>query len=130
MVENYRITEENASGNCPECGHSWDKGDVMEYLKSSFHKVSDEDLLKKAKRDYNWTPESPRRFSHLIYIEPSDGDYDFTGQNGYYQCPNCNVAWDDIDGTRTEKFKTMLDDHEAMKKFMNELIEKNKNKNK
>lgn len=128
MVENYRITEENASGNCPECGHSWDKGDVMEYLKSSFHKVSDEDLLKKAKRDYNWTPESPRRFSHLIYIEPSDGDYDFTGQNGYYQCPNCNVAWDDIDGTRTEKFKTMLDNHEAMKKFMNELIEKNKNK--
>ena len=130
MVENYRITEENASGNCPECGHSWDKGDVMEYLKSSFHKVSDEDLLKKAKRDYNWTPESPSRFSHLIYIEPSDGDYDFTGQNGYYQCPNCNVAWDDIDGTRTEKFKTMLDNHEAMKKFMNELIEKNKNKNK
>lgn len=130
MVENYKITEENASGNCPECGHSWDKGDVMEYLKSSFHKVSDEDLLKKAKRDYNWTPESPRRFSHLIYIEPSDGYYDFTGQNGYYQCPNCNVAWDDIDGTRTEKFKTMLDNHEAMKKFMNELIEKNKNKNK
>jgi len=128
MVEKYKITEENASGNCPECGHSWDKGDVMEYLKSSFHKVSDEDLLKKAKRDYNWTPESPRRFSHLIYIEPSDGDYDFTGQNGYYQCPNCNVAWDDIDGTRTEKFKTILDDHEAMKKLLNKLIEKNKNK--
>ena len=124
MVENYRITEENASGNCPECGHSWDKGDVMEYLKSSFHKVSDEDLLKKAKRDYNWTPESPRRFSHLIYIEPSDGDYDFTGQNGYYQCPNCNVAWDDIDGTRTEKFKQMLVKHDEMTKLIEGLRKK------
>jgi hypothetical protein len=124
MVENYKITEENASGNCPECGHSWDKGDVMEYLKSSFHKVSDEDLLKKAKRDYNWTPESPRRFSHLIYIEPSDGDYDFTGQNGYYQCPNCNVAWDDIDGTRTEKFKQMLVKHDEMTKLIEKLRKK------
>jgi len=124
MVENYKITEENASGNCPECGHSWDKGDVMEYLKSSFHKVSDEDLLKKAKRDYNWTPESPRRFSHLIYIEPSDGDYDFTGQNGYYQCPNCNVAWDDIDGTRTEKFKQRLVKHDEMTKLIEKLRKK------
>ncbi len=130
MVEKYKITEANASGCCPECNHSWDKGDVMDYLKESFPMLDEDGLLKKAQRDYGWTPEKPRRFSHLIYVEPSDGDYDFTGQNGYYQCPNCNVAWDDIDGTRTEKFKTMLDNHEAMKKFMNELIEKNKNKNK
>jgi hypothetical protein len=128
MVENYKITEENASGNCPECGYSWDGGDVLEIMKSRNVNVSDEDLLKQAKRFYNWTPENPRRFNNLIYIEPSDGDYDFTGQNGYYQCPNCNVAWDDIDGTRTEKFKTILDDHEAMKKLLNEVIDRNKNK--
>lgn len=128
MVENYKITEKNASGNCPECGYSWDGGDVLEIMKSRNVNVSDEDLLKQAKRFYNWTPENPRRFSHLIYIEPSDGDYDFTGQNGYYQCPNCNVAWDDIDGTRTEKFKTILDDHEAMKKLLNKVIDRNKNK--
>jgi hypothetical protein len=128
MVEKYKITEENASGNCPECNYSWDGGDVLEIMKSRNENVSDEDLLIQAKRIYNWTPENPRRFNHLIYVEPSDGDYDFTGQNGYYQCPNCNVAWDDIDGTRTEKFKTILDDHEAMKKLLNKLIEKNKNK--
>jgi hypothetical protein len=37
MVEKYKITEENASGNCPECGHSWDKGDAMFELKSNYH---------------------------------------------------------------------------------------------
>jgi hypothetical protein len=128
MVEKYKITEENASGNCPECGHSWDGGDVLEIMKSRNENVSDEDLLKHAKINYNWTPENPRRFNHLIYIELSDGDYDFTGQNGYYQCPNCNVAWDDIDGSRTERYKTMLDNHEVMEKFIKELMEKNKNK--
>jgi uncharacterized Zn ribbon protein len=128
MVENYKITEENASGNCPECGHSWDKGDVLEFLKQSFPEISDDNHFKNATKNYGWSKENPRRFSHLIYIEPSDGDYDFTGQNGYYQCPKCNVAWDDIDGTRTEKFKTILDDHEAMKKLLNEVIERNKNK--
>ena len=128
MVEKYKITEENASGNCPECGHSWDKGDVMEYLKTSFPMLDEIGLLERAKKDYKWTPENPRRFSHLIYIEPSDGDYEFTGQNGYYQCPNCNVAWDDIDGTRTEKYKSMMDNYEAMDKFIKELMEKNRNK--
>lgn len=123
-MENYKISEENASGCCPECGHSWDKGDVMEYLKQSFPSLSELELLKKAKDGYGWTPENPRRFSHLVYIEPSDGDYDFTGQSGYYQCPNCQIAWDSIDGNRTDKFKTMLDNQHIMEKFMKELMGK------
>lgn len=128
MVEKYKITEENASGNCPECGHSWDKGDAMDALKSNHPMLSEEDLLKQAKRLYNWTPENPRRFSHLIYIEPSDGDYDFTGQNGYYQCPNCNIAWDDIDGSRTEKYKVLLDMHAEMDMIQKKHMLNNKDK--
>jgi hypothetical protein len=128
MVEKYKITEENASGNCPECGHSWDKGDAMDALKSNYPTLNEEDLLNQAKRLYNWTPENPRRFSHLIYIEPSDGDYEFTGQNGYYQCPNCNVAWDDIDGSRTEKYKVILVKHDEMKDMLKEIFKNNQNK--
>ena len=84
--------------------------------------------MNQAKRLYNWTPENPRRFSHLIYIEPSDGDYEFTGQNGYYQCPNCNVAWDDIDGSRTEKYKVILVKHDEMKDMLKEIFKNNQNK--
>lgn len=128
MVENYKITEENASGDCPECGYSWDGGDVLEIMKSRNEKINDDFLIDQARKMYGWTPENPRRFSNLITIEPSDGDFDFDGSNGYHQCPKCNVAWDSVTGERTEKFKTMLDNHEAMKKFMSELMEKNKNK--
>jgi hypothetical protein len=128
MVENYKITEENASGCCPECNHSWDKGDVMDYVKESYPKFEEEDLLKIAKRDFGWTPENPRRFNHLLFIEASDGDYNFDGQSGYYQCPNCQIAWHSFTGQRTDMYKTMLDKHLAMDEFMKELMEKNKNK--
>jgi len=128
MVENYKITEENASGKCPECGHSWDKGDVMTYLKESFPMLNEDDLIKMAKRNYNSTVEKPRRFSHLLFIEPSDGDFEFDSSNGYYQCPNCNIGWDASTGDRTEKFKTMLDNHASMDMFMKKIMEKNKNK--
>jgi hypothetical protein len=113
MVEYYKITEENASGCCPECNHSWDKGDVMEFLKNSSPTISEDGLLKIAKRDYGWTPETPRRFNHLLFIEASDGDYNFDGESGYYQCPNCQIAWDSADGQRTDMYKTMLDKHDA-----------------
>lgn len=114
MVENYKITEENASGCCPECNHSWDKGDVMDFMKESYPKLGEEGLMKIAKRDYGWTPENPRRFNHLLFIEASDGDIDFDGSSGYYQCPNCQIAWGSDDGQRTDKYKVLLDMHAEM----------------
>ena len=122
MVENYKITEENASGNCPECGYSWDGGDVLEVMKSRNPKLSGGDyLIGEAKKMYGWTPENPRRFSKLVTIEPSDGDYDFDGSNGFHQCPNCSVAWDTVTGERTEKYKQMLVNHDKMTKLIEEL---------
>ena len=114
MVEYYKIVEENASGCCPECEISWDNGDAMDYVKESYPKLGEEDLMKIAKRDYGWTPENPRRFNHLLFIEASDGDIDFDGKSGYYQCPSCQIAWGSIDGKRTEKYKVLLDMHTEM----------------
>ena len=124
MVENYKITEENASGCCPECGHSWDKGDAMEALKNNHPTLTEEDLLKQAKRLYNWTPENPRRFSHLVFIEASDGDYDFDGISGCYQCPNCQIAWSSFDGKRTDKYKVILDRHAEMSELLKRILKK------
>lgn len=128
MVGFYKITEENASGCCPECGHSWDNGDVMDNLKKSHPLLNEEDLLKKANINYGWTPERPRRFNNLIFIEASDGDYNFNGESGYYQCPNCQISWNSSTGERTDMYKTMLEKHAAMDKFIKELMEKNKKK--
>ncbi len=124
MVEFYKITEENASGCCPECKISWDKGDAMETLKSNHPTLTEEDLLKQAKRLYNWTPENPRRFSHLLFIEASDGDYNFDGESGYYQCHNCQIAWSSSNGERTDMYKTILDKHDEMKELLKRVLKK------
>jgi hypothetical protein len=121
MVENYKITEENSTGCCPECGHNWDKGDVFEFVKESNPNLDDDVILQNVKNNYGWTPENPRRFSHLVFIEPSDGDFDFDGSNGYYQCPKCQIAWGSESGKRTDKYKTMLNEESAMKAFIERL---------
>jgi len=124
MVENYKITEANASGCCPECEISWDNGDAMDILKNNYPMLDEEELLKQAKRLYNWTPENPRRFNNLIFIEASDGDMDFDGQSGYYQCPSCQIAWGSLDGKRTDKYKVILDKHDEMKELLKRILKK------
>jgi hypothetical protein len=126
MVSNYLISEENVTGCCPECGHSWDKGDVFEFMKERNPNLSDEVLLKNVKNNFGWTPETPKRFSHLVFIEPSDGDEIATGANGYYQCPNCQIAWESETGERTDKYKSMLAEDSAMKAFIENLKRGNK----
>ena len=128
MVEYYKIVEENASGCCPECEISWDNGDAMDVLKSNYPTLGEEELLKQAKRLYNWTPENPRRFNNLIFIEASDGDMDFDGQSGYYQCPSCQIAWGSIDGKRTDKYKVLLDMHAEMDMIQKKHMKKNQDK--
>jgi hypothetical protein len=124
MVENYKITEANASGCCPECEISWDNGDAMDTLKNNYPMLDEEELLKQAKRLYNWTPENPRRFNNLIFIEASDGDMDYDGQSGYYQCPSCQIAWGSLDGKRTDKYKVILDKHDEMKELLKRILKK------
>jgi hypothetical protein len=124
MVENYKITEANASGCCPECEISWDNGDAMDVLKSNYPMLDEEELLKQAKRLYNWTPENPRRFNNLIFIEASDGDMDFDGSSGFYQCPSCQIAWGSLDGKRTDKYKVILDKHDEMKEMLKKIFKK------
>jgi hypothetical protein len=124
MVENYKITEANASGCCPECEISWDNGDAMDVLKNNYPMLDEEELLKQAKRLYNWTPENPRRFNNLIFIEASDGDMDYDGQSGYYQCPSCQIAWGSLDGKRTDKYKVILDQHDEMKELLKRILKK------
>ena len=126
MILKYIINDKNITGNCPECGHSWDKGDVVDVMRQERPSDSAEEIIKLAMRNHGWSLDTPKRFSHLVFIEPSDGDFDSTGCNGYYQCPKCQIAWESETGERTEKYKMMLAEESAMKKFIENLKSKNK----
>lgn len=57
-------------GNCPECGESWDAGDIP----------------KKDRKNYS----EPFKWSKLVGIEIRGG-YDGISQ---YECPFCKAKWD------------------------------------
>lgn len=63
-------------GKCPECGNSWDGGDIPERI-----------------RDY-YSP--PYKWSRIIGIE-IPGGYDGIS---YYRCPDCPAIWDILTGDK------------------------------
>lgn len=130
MVENYKIDETNHCGTCPECKASWDNGEVVDYLmnKEVYLAATTDRAIAEytATKSYGWTPQNQKRMSKLVFIESSDGDETFNGLDGYYQCPQCQVAWGSGDGQRTEKFKSLLTEKSAMDDFIKNLTNKNK----
>ena len=131
MVEKYNINETNHCGLCPECGATWDNGEVVDYLmdpEKYLGAIDNREIAENvARKQYGWTPENKKRISKLAYIEPSDGDGIFNGVDGFYQCPNCQIAWGTESGERTDRYKVILDNHSAMSAFLEELAKKNKN---
>lgn len=122
MVENYKIDETNHCGTCPECKASWDNGEVVDYLmnKELFLGATTDRAVAEnmATKSYGWTSLNKKRMSNLVFVESSDGDDTFNGLDGYYQCPQCQVAWGSENGERTEKFKSLLAEKSAMDDFI------------
>lgn len=128
MVENYNINETNHCGLCPECGISWDNGEVVDYLMNPERFVgviNDRTTAENvARKHYGWTPENKKRISKLVFIEPSDGDGIANGIDGFHQCPNCQISWGTESGERTDRYKSLLVEHSAMLEFMSKLNKK------
>lgn len=130
MVENFIFDKDNITGKCPECNFDWDKGDAYENVLADEeqHKTlfpsdkypmigptpTTEDLKKRAFKRYGWTPENPVHLSHLTHLMLSDGDMDSTGDISHYQCPKCMIAWHVETGERCDKYKLLMEQHEAM----------------
>jgi len=66
-------------GNCPECGSSWDGGDIPEDIREHYSE--------------------PFKWSRLIGIEIPE-KYDGIS---YWQCPDCGTKWDRWTNERQEK---------------------------
>ena len=131
MVEIFIFDKNNITGKCPECEFDWDKGDAFEFIKEEddeittmshrgveTQKATEEDLKKRANKRYGWTPENPVHLSHLTHLMLSDGDMDSTGDISHYQCPKCMIAWHVETGERCDKYKVLMEQHEAMIRAM------------
>lgn len=70
---------------CPDCGESWNDGDIAERLYGTGYYRSPY-LAEEAARNYGWTPENPTRFSKRLTIYSQTTDK--TEAN---QCPFCNT---------------------------------------
>lgn len=114
-VENYKIEGVTKKGDCcPECNANWDGGDIYEhFLEAKFnpnheqhgyyqHKSLQE--IKETAWGYGWTEEEPRRFGHVIGVELPLDDPDHYDGVSFWQCPECEIAWNRFTGERTERF--------------------------
>lgn len=112
-MNKYIIDDSNACGNCPECGFNWNGEEIIN--------ITSEHI---ARQYYGWTPENQKHSSKLIKIEPSDGAGWDNGENTYFQCPECQIAWDSESGERTEKYKKILSDDKKMAELIAKLKKK------
>lgn len=70
---------------CPDCGQSWDDGDIAERLyETGYYRKPHQ--AEEAALNYGWTPENPTRFSKRLSIYSRSTDK--TEAN---QCPFCNT---------------------------------------
>ena len=68
----------NHYGKCPECGKSWDGGEISEGIRC------------------HYSP--PYRWSRLLGIEVVGG-YDGIS---YWQCPDCGAKWSAFNGKKAK----------------------------
>jgi len=118
-LENFKYNNDTKKGDCcPECKGDWDGGDIYEYfLEAKFnpnHKqhyyYKDKSIkeINKTAGSYGWSAKALKRFGNVIGIDCSmDPDADGVDQYdgiSYWQCPNCEIAWNRFSGERTGKF--------------------------
>ncbi len=91
----------NDLGCCPECGSSWDGGDIAQtYIKKRdegepyFQGKSDQDIIDYVNSSYS----PPYKWSRLIGIE-IQGHYDGISR---WMCPDCKTEWDRFTGDKIQ----------------------------
>jgi hypothetical protein len=78
-------------GNCPNCGTSWDAGDIFDVLRQQavYCDRSDEQLRATVQKYYS----PPYKFSRIIGIEYAyDHPQHYDGVSEW-QCPDCKYSW-------------------------------------
>lgn len=81
----------NRLGKCPNCGVSWDGGDILEVLSklNAFMNKSYEEVRAIAVDCYGWDEENKKHFSNLVKIE--NKVHNISAE----ECPSCRHVWSD-----------------------------------
>lgn len=114
------IKDIKAHDNCPECNARWKGEDIFKHFMDAktnpnheqyayYKDRSDAEILKVA-GDYGWTPETPKSFGNIIGVELSYDDPERYDGVSYWMCPNCRVAWNRFNGSRSERFKSITNE--------------------
>lgn len=107
--DKFFITPETRCGECPECGTSWDGGDIFENLKKDeFYKGKTDDEIKISASQYGWSEENKIRSSKLIGIELPWDHPDHIEGISFWQCPECEVIWNRLTGEKTKNFASYV----------------------
>ena len=85
MVENFKISETNYCGKCPECNSDWDMGEVI-------------DVVRDGLLNHDYYKKNPDK---LEKIE--------------------DIARYAVTGDRTDKYKLLIAESEAMKKAIDKM---------
>lgn len=82
----------NRHGQCPNCEHGWDGGDIVQELsKLDLFKGNSQQEMLKIAGNYGYTETNPTRFSKLESVELPN-----MGSSAFWRCPKCRHVWDKI----------------------------------
>jgi hypothetical protein len=81
------VTKLDHHGNCPECGSSWDAGDIFTVLRTQdwCKDKTDDELRAYIQECYS----PPYKFSRIIGVQLPYSHPDHYDGVSYWQCPDC-----------------------------------------
>ena len=86
--------------NCPECGISWDGGDINEVMRNIYEGSIDELKIKEWVASYGWTKKNPKRFKeNVIGIE----DPELYDGVSFWECSGCKAQWNRFTGEQVKE---------------------------
>lgn len=90
--DNSTTVELDRYGDCPECGSSWDAGDIFPVLRKQdwCKHLSDEQL--QAKIEVMYGP-PPHKFSRIVGVELAYNHPQHYDGVSFWRCPDCKKQW-------------------------------------
>ena len=82
----------DSHGNCPNCGSSWDAGDIFDTLRTQdwCKHLSDEQLQAEIEVMYGPPPHKYSRLVGVEYAHDHPQHYDGVSE---WMCPDCKHSW-------------------------------------
>jgi len=107
--DKFYVTPESRCGDCPECGTSWDDGDIFDTLRADeFYEDKTDEEVKISASQYGWSENNKIRRTKLMGLELPWDHPDHREGICFWQCPECNTIWNRYTGDKTTGFEAYV----------------------